>query len=61
MQLDQGKTLFLALPADPRLRSYRRWDPSTNFPTFAQWYYLTQSQGNFCVSHLHTQASPSQT
>jgi len=35
MQLNHGKTLFLALPADPRFRSYRCWDPSTNFPTFA--------------------------
>jgi len=35
-QFHHGQTLYLALPADSRLRSYRRRDLSTNFPTFAQ-------------------------
>jgi len=56
---DHGQTSSLALPADSRLRSYRRRDLSTNFPTFVQRFYLTQSQGNSCTSHPHTQASPS--
>ena len=48
------------LPAGPHPRPHRLWDPSINSPTFAQRYYLIRRQGNFCMSHPHTQASPSQ-
>jgi len=55
-------SFFSDLPAGPRPRPHRLWDPSINFSTFAQRYYLTRRQGNFCImmSHPHTQASPSQ-
>ena len=58
-QFDHGQTSSLALPADYFLRFDRRRHLSTNFPTFVPLFYWTQSQGNSCMAHPHTQASPS--
>ena len=53
-------TDFFSSPSSrllPQVRQRRHL--STNFPTFVPLFYWTQSQGNSCMAHPHTQASPS--